>query len=99
MKLILAVAALGLVAGCSHGHQRFGAEDIVLLKRQGLADDEVLRRVRGHDGVLVLTAEDAASLRGAGMSENYINALLSLAADQDSRHPEARRERAPEHKH
>lgn len=101
MRLVLAAAVLGLVAGCSHEYRSFKSEDIVLLKREGLSDEDVLRRVREPDAVLFLTAEDAPSLRDAGMRENYVNALLSLAAEPRSRpaEPQPQREKVSGHQH
>lgn len=83
MRMVCLGLALAILAGCAESHRRVNGSDVIAMKKEGLADGEIVRRVEAPDVKLMLTDDDVVALVAAGFSEETINALLKRARDTE----------------
>lgn len=81
MKEVVLGLVLVVLAACAHAHQELGRSDLIAMKKQGIAEPEILRKAQSDDVELTLSSDDVVSLVDAGFSHETINALLARAKE------------------
>lgn len=81
MRLTLLVAALVFLTSAAVEAQELTKDGLIRLKRGGMSDDEILKKVHAAGEVPRLSDDDVIELVGAGIGENVINAMLEASKD------------------
>ena len=81
MKLSLLAVALVFLTSAALEAQELTKDGLINLKRGGMSDDEILKKVHAAKEVPRLSDDDVIELVGAGIGEDVINAMLEASRD------------------
>jgi hypothetical protein len=81
--LLLAAAALVLSLLAPGGAWAFGTKDVVQMHRDGIADSLIIQKIHYSGKTFHLEASDIRALKGAGVSDEIISAMLATEERYD----------------
>jgi hypothetical protein len=91
LALLLVVGWVGVATADHAREQSERLDEILRLAEEGVSDDVIIKHIAASDFVFELTADDILELRGLGLSDPVLEALLDTAIDDERARRRSRR--------